>query len=166
MQLHLLEANNVTNVVYDIPKECVWQNLWVFWTFISYLLLMAILLFIFLITCCFVAVKKTDGIIVQDKRLTKQSTISSTPPNIKLSKKKQSPLKNVKKEESNKNKKKEEKHQKLNKIPTTNLETAAYLTQTFHPIPLKPKGTQTSQEQFIPESILVERQTSEEKTPI
>uniref|UniRef100_A0A915MEP9 Uncharacterized protein n=1 Tax=Meloidogyne javanica TaxID=6303 RepID=A0A915MEP9_MELJA len=89
-----------------------------------------------------------------------QKTISAaTPPHIKQPKKliplpKPSPP--PKKEKSKKKEEKEEKQQKL--------ETAAYLTETFHPIPLEPKGQ--SQEEFIPASILVERETTEEMTPI
>nr|CAD2177277.1 unnamed protein product [Meloidogyne enterolobii] len=153
----------VTTVDYNIPNECIWKNLWVFWIFIFYFLFMAILLFIFLITCCFVAVKDAEEIGVQDKKLNKQKTqktiSAATPPHIKQPKKlipSPKPSPPPKKEKSKKKEEKEEKQQKL--------ETAAYLTETFHPIPLEPKGQ--SQEEFIPASILVERETTEEMTPI
>uniref|UniRef100_A0A915NS06 Uncharacterized protein n=1 Tax=Meloidogyne floridensis TaxID=298350 RepID=A0A915NS06_9BILA len=156
----------VTTVDYNIPNECIWKNLWVFWIFIFYFLFMAILLFIFLITCCFVAVEDTEEIGeigVQDKKLNKQKTqktiSAATPPHIKQPKKSlpsPEPSPPPKKEKSKKKEEKEEKQQKL--------ETAAYLTETFHPIPLEPKGQ--SQEEFIPASILVERETTEEMTPM
>nr|CAD2193153.1 unnamed protein product [Meloidogyne enterolobii] len=163
MQQFQLLQQVVTTVAYNIPNECIWKNLWVFWIFIFYSLFMAILLFIFLITCCFVAVKDTEEIGVQDKKLNKQKTqktiSAATPPHIKQPKKllpSPKPSPPPKKEKSKKKGGKEEKQQKL--------ETAAYLTETFHPIPLEPKGQ--SQEEFIPASILVERETTEEMTPI
>ena len=89
-----------------------------------------------------------------------QKTISAaTPPHIKQPKKSlpsPKPSPPPKKEKSKKKEEKEEKQQKL--------ETAAYLTETFHPIPFEPKGQ--SQEEFIPASILVERETTEEMTPM
>nr|CAD2142837.1 unnamed protein product [Meloidogyne enterolobii] len=163
MQQFQLQQEVVTTVAYNIPNECIWKNLWVFWIFIFYFLFMAILLFTFLITCCFVAVEDTEEIGVQDKKPNKQKTqktiSAATPPHIKQPKKlipSPKPSPPPKKEKSKKKEEKEKKQQKL--------ETAAYLTETFHPIPLEPKGQ--SQEEFIPASILVERETTEEMTPI
>ncbi|KAF7638930.1 hypothetical protein Mgra_00001452, partial [Meloidogyne graminicola] len=60
--------------------------------------------------------------------------------------------------------------EKQKEVPKQDLETAAYLTQTFYPIPLQPKGSQgiaSLHNKKLPESILVVRPNSDEKlTPV
>ena len=86
-----------------------------------------------------------------------------------LYKQQKTPPKAVKAKE--KSKKKHKQKQKKTLKQGQDLETAAYLTQTFFPIPFEPRGkktqgtpnSQSDSKQFVPEPILVVRPTSDKK---
>uniref|UniRef100_A0A914KM40 Candidate secreted effector n=2 Tax=Meloidogyne incognita group TaxID=654580 RepID=A0A914KM40_MELIC len=147
-----------------VSDGCILENRWPFWTLISFVMFQSIWLFIFLITCCCVAVRQAEEeypekkiVKSQIKQKTQSLPSPSRPPS-------PSPKKLSKSKDSKPKKKCEQKQKK--EEPKHDLETAAYLTQTFYPIPLEPVGTQrtpsSQSDQCMPASILVVRPPSDE----
>ncbi|KAL7076936.1 hypothetical protein ACQ4LE_004139 [Meloidogyne hapla] len=148
--------------LFIVSDGCILENHWPIWALISFVLLMSILLFVFMVTCCCVAARKAEEPYPEKKQI--KSLIKQKTQSLPSSNRPSSPKKQAK----SKDKSKKKYEQKQKKEPTNDLETAAYLTQTFYPIPLEPRGTQrtpTSQmsEKCMPESILVVRPPSDEK---